>query len=77
MGHLLFISGPEILVIVLVALLLFGADKMPELFRGIGKGLREVRKAADDIRHEFESSTREIRKDINEVSEDIKKDLNG
>ena len=46
---ILFISGPEIVVILLVVLLLFGSKKIPEFARGIGKGMREFRKATDDI----------------------------
>jgi sec-independent protein translocase protein TatA len=39
-------SGPELLVIILVVLLLFGAKKLPELAQGLGKGIREFKKAA-------------------------------
>jgi len=48
---LLFISGPEIIVILLVVLLLFGSKKIPEFARGIGKGMREFRKATEDIKN--------------------------
>jgi len=41
-------SGPELLVVVFVIVLLFGAKKLPELARGIGQGIREFRKAAND-----------------------------
>ncbi|MBM3421025.1 MAG: twin-arginine translocase TatA/TatE family subunit [Bacteroidetes bacterium] len=76
MGVILFISGPELFVIVVVVLLLFGANKMPDLAKGLGKGMREFRRAADEIRREIETSTSEIRKDINEVNDEMKKDLN-
>lgn len=76
MGSLLFISGQEIFLIVLVVLVLFGANKMPELAKGLGKGMREFRKAADDIKREIESSTTEIKKDLNDITDDIKKDIN-
>jgi sec-independent protein translocase protein TatA len=76
MGSLLFISGQEIFLIVLVVLVLFGANKMPELAKGLGKGMREFRKAADDIKREIENSTTEIKKDINDITDDIKKDIN-
>jgi sec-independent protein translocase protein TatA len=76
MGSLLFISGQEIFLIVLVVLVLFGANKMPELAKGLGKGMREFRKAADDIKREIENSTTEIKKDLNDITDDIKKDIN-
>jgi sec-independent protein translocase protein TatA len=76
MGSLLFISGQEIFLIVLVVLVLFGANKMPDLAKGLGKGMREFRKAADDIKREIENSTTDIKKDFNDIKDDIKKDIN-
>jgi sec-independent protein translocase protein TatA len=52
-------GGIEILVIVLVVLLLFGAKKIPELARGLGQGITEFRKASSDIRKELEKSSEE------------------
>lgn len=52
-------GGIEILVIVLVVLLLFGAKKIPELARGLGQGITEFRKASTDIRRELEKGTDE------------------
>ncbi|GEM86137.1 Sec-independent protein translocase subunit TatA/TatB [Meiothermus granaticius] len=48
---------PEILIILLVALLLFGPKKLPELGRGLGQSIREFRKGAQNIREEFEQAT--------------------
>ncbi len=46
--------GPtELLLIFLVALLVFGADRLPELARGLGKGMREFRRAADEVKNEI------------------------
>ncbi|HEU4400863.1 MAG TPA: twin-arginine translocase TatA/TatE family subunit [Candidatus Polarisedimenticolia bacterium] len=44
------IGGPELIVIFVVALLIFGPRKLPELGRAIGKGLAEFRRAANDLR---------------------------
>ena len=44
------IGGPELIVIFVVALLIFGPRKLPELGRTIGKGLAEFRRAASDLR---------------------------
>ena len=43
-----FIGVPEILIILLIVLLLFGGRKIPELMRGLGKGVREYKDAVDD-----------------------------
>lgn len=50
-------GGMEWVVIILVVFLLFGAKKIPELARGVGQGINEFRKAANDVRKEIENST--------------------
>ena len=50
------IGMPEMLVIMVVILLLFGSKRIPDLARGIGKGMREFKKAAEDVRHEIDIS---------------------
>jgi sec-independent protein translocase protein TatA len=75
MGALLFISGSEIFIILLVVLVLFGAKKIPELAKGLGKGMREFKKATDDIKKEINESSNEIRKDINEMKDNIKDNI--
>ena len=53
--------GPmELLVIFLVVLLLFGAKRIPEIARGLGKGIREFKGATRDIADEINSACREI-----------------
>lgn len=47
-------GGFEWIIIVLVILLFFGAKRIPELARGLGKGINEFRKASDDIKKEIE-----------------------
>ena len=68
---LLFISGSEIIVILLVALLLFGAKKIPEIARGIGKGMREFRKATEEIKKEINKETNDIENDIKKMKDNI------
>lgn len=47
--------GPvEIMLIFLVILLLFGAKKLPELARGLGKGIREFKNATKQVEDEFD-----------------------
>ena len=43
----------EIILILLVVLLLFGAKRIPEIARGLGKGIREFKDATNDIKHEL------------------------
>lgn len=68
---ILFISGSEIFIILLVVLLLFGANKLPEIARGLGKGMNEFRRATRDIRTEFDEQTKDIQKDVKEMKKDI------
>jgi sec-independent protein translocase protein TatA len=69
---LLFISGQEIFVILLVVLLLFGANKIPEIARGLGKGMNEFRKATDEIKKEMNDHTGDLKKDFKEINDEIK-----
>jgi sec-independent protein translocase protein TatA len=55
MGNL---GATEIILIVLVILLFFGARKLPELAQGLGKGIREFRKATREIQDDIESDTK-------------------
>lgn len=54
---LLFLGGlgmPEILLILLIVILLFGAKKIPELARGLGRGIREFKDASKEIKSEID-----------------------
>ena len=53
-------GGPEWIIIFVVLLLLFGAKKLPELARGIGRSLGEFRKAKDEFEHEIRFSEQEL-----------------
>ncbi|HKN48358.1 MAG TPA: twin-arginine translocase TatA/TatE family subunit [Candidatus Polarisedimenticolia bacterium] len=61
------IGGPELLVIFLVALLIFGPRKLPELGRAIGKGLAEFRKAAADLKETLDT-------EVNQVDPPVRRD---
>ena len=62
------IGGSELFFILFIVLMFFGSKKIPELARGLGKGLREMKDAASGIE-------REITQEMNEVKEktDVKK----
>jgi sec-independent protein translocase protein TatA len=57
---------PEIVLILIVALVVLGPKKLPEMAKSLGKGLREFRKAADDLK---ESVEKDLRQDIGALSE--------
>lgn len=71
------ISGGELLVILLVILMLFGSDKVPEMARGLARIINQVKNASNDIKTEITKNVDEsgIIKDIKETVnvEDIKK----
>jgi sec-independent protein translocase protein TatA len=53
------IGVPEVMIVLLVILLFFGAKRIPELARGIGQGINEFKKASDDIKKEIEKGEKE------------------
>ena len=57
------IGGPEIILVLFVILLLFGAKKIPELARGMGKGIREFKDATKEIKDEMDDTANEVNKD--------------
>jgi TatA/E family protein of Tat protein translocase len=50
---------PEIILILVVALIVMGPKKLPEMAKALGKGLREFRKAADDLKEGIEKDLRQ------------------
>jgi len=72
--HFLFISGAEIFVILIIVLMLFGADKIPEMARGLGKGMRQLKDATNDIKKEITNTAEKQGIDV-EFTKDIKKEV--
>lgn len=62
-------GGMELVIIVFILLLLFGAKKIPELARGLGQGINEFRKASNDIRKEIERGADEDEASTKKTSE--------
>ncbi|TBN05675.1 twin-arginine translocase TatA/TatE family subunit [Hyunsoonleella flava] len=77
----LFISGTEIAFILFIAIMVFGADKLPEIARGLGKGMRTLKDATNDIKHEITKTAEShgvdtsITKDVKEEIDKVKDDL--
>ncbi len=74
-GTFLFISGFEIMFIMFVVVLLFGADKIPDIARGLGKGMRTLKDATQDIKGEISKSAEKQGLDTS-VAKDIEEELN-
>lgn len=49
------LGGPEIILIVAVVLLMFGGKKLPELMRGLGRGMKEFKEAKDGVSEDSET----------------------
>ena len=81
LGTFLFIGGPEIFIIILIVVMVFGADKIPEIARGLGKGIRQVKDATNDIKREIKDSSdttgidTDIAKDVNKEISSVKDDI--
>ena len=60
------LGGPEIAVIFIIVLLLFGAKKIPELARGLGKRMGEFKRARDDFEDELKMAEMEVSKETEE-----------
>ncbi|NNL16247.1 MAG: twin-arginine translocase TatA/TatE family subunit [Flavobacteriaceae bacterium] len=77
----LFISGTEITFILFIVVMVFGADKIPDIARGLGKGMRTLKNATNDIKHEITKSAKDqgidtdIVKDVNKEISKVKDNL--
>ncbi|MGS2725117.1 Sec-independent protein translocase subunit TatA/TatB [Psychroserpens sp. BH13MA-6] len=78
---LLFIGTTEVMFILLVVVMVFGAKRIPEIAKGMGKGMRMLRDATNDIKTEITNSaekqgidtsvTKDIQEEINKVKDDL------
>ena len=57
-------SGGELVLIGLLILIFFGAKRIPELARGLGKGIREFKDATKEVKDEIEENVKETKKSI-------------
>ena len=72
----LFISGGEIAFVVFIVIMVFGADKVPDIARGLGKGMRALKNATEDIKSEIKQGINtDIAKDMKKEIDDAKKNI--
>ena len=69
-----FIGTQEVIIIAIIVLLLFGGKKIPELMRGIGKGIRSFKEGMEDIKNEIERPVSNEPKKSDSSAADTKKD---
>ncbi len=66
--HLLFLNDfgtSELIFIMLAVLLLFGANSIPSIAKTLGKGMREIKQASDEIKRDITASATQMRRDMN------------
>jgi len=81
----LFISGAEIFIILVIVVMLFGADKLPEIARGLGKGMRQLKNATNEVKKEITDSakkqgidtdfTRDIQKEVKKIKNKVQDNI--
>lgn len=73
---LLFIGGGEIVFILFIVVMVFGSDKIPEIARGLGKGMRTLKDATNEIKKEVTISAKDNGLIDTEVTQSINEELN-
>jgi len=83
--HFLFVSGGEIFVVLVIVLMLFGADKIPGIAKGLGKGMRQLKDATNDIKREISETAekqgidtdlaKEFKNDIKSIKDNVKSNI--
>ena len=58
---LLFISGPEIIVVLLFIVMFFGSKRIPEIAKGLGRAIREIKEASNDVKQEIRKSASSVK----------------
>ena len=69
------IGGGEIFFILIVILMLFGSDKIPEIARTLGKGMAQLKNATNEIKHEIQKGVEENGLDMNSLTNGISDEI--
>ncbi|MFW5805910.1 MAG: Sec-independent protein translocase subunit TatA/TatB [Bacteroidales bacterium] len=67
------IGAPEIIIVAIIILVLFGGRKIPELMRGLGKGVKEFKDASKDTRDTMNKEKKDLENSINNDEDDQEK----
>jgi TatA/E family protein of Tat protein translocase len=71
------IGMPELMLIFLLALLIFGPKKLPEIGKSIGKGLAEFKKASDDLKKTIEHEMDQVKSETSGVKDTVAQTITG
>lgn len=63
------LGTPELLLIVFIVVLLFGAKKIPELMKGVGKGVKSFKEGLHEVDSEVKKTSEEIKSEENQSAE--------
>jgi TatA/E family protein of Tat protein translocase len=69
------IGLPELIIILIVALIVFGPKKLPDLAKSLGKGMAEFKKATDDFKSTIQSDVSSIENEVRDVKKDITEEI--
>lgn len=61
---LIFIGGPEIIVVMLFIVIFFGSKKIPELAKGLARAMREIKDASNEIKKEISDTSASVKNDL-------------
>jgi Tat protein translocase TatB subunit len=74
-GFMFNIGFPELLIIVAIALIVFGPNKLPELAKAFGRAMREFKKATEEVKESFEAETKDLEELKSTLTEEREKFL--
>src|SRR3954452_8235082 len=69
------VGAPELMVILVIAIVLFGPDKIPTMAAQVGKTIREFRKYTSDLTKEFDAATGDLRQEFQTIAGDLRGEL--
>ena len=64
---------PEIVIIFIVALVIFGPRKLPELVRSLGRGLSEFKRASNELKRTWEAEVEAVKHEVDVGQDELKK----
>jgi sec-independent protein translocase protein TatA len=70
------IGGGELFFIILVVLMLFGSDKIPDIARALGKGMAQLKNATNEIKSEIQNGAKDSGLDMNTLTGGISEEIN-